>query len=209
MTYLEFREQWHELGCFNIYQVRAWNPGFDRSNLTRWVKHGYLSKLRQDWYAFSDLKREHEFARYLAQRICTPSYISLHAALSFYGIIPEAVTQITSVTSNRPAMYSNAFGEFSYQSVKPAHFFGFRQMPMPQPMSQGSYLIAFPEKAILDLLYLYPQYNTAEAMLELRFDEWWMQEELDRGRLLDFASKSGVKSLQSRVKLLLKTYLDD
>lgn len=111
--------------------------------------------------------------------------------------------------SNRPAMYSNAFGEFSYQSVKPALFFGFRQMPMPQPMSQGSYLIAFPEKAILDLLYLYPQYNTAEAMLELRFDEWWMQEELDRVRLLDFAAKSGVKSLQSRVKLLLKTYLDD
>ena len=47
--------------------------------------------------------------------------------------------------------------------------------------------MAYPEKAIIDLLYLYPQYNTAEALLELRFDEWWMQEELDRERLLAYA----------------------
>ena len=78
MTYLEFREQWHGIGCFNVYQIRAWNPEFDRSNLTRWVKRGYLSKLRQDWYAFSDLKGNPEMVRYVAQRIYTPSYISLH-----------------------------------------------------------------------------------------------------------------------------------
>lgn len=122
MTYLEFREQWHGMGCFNIYQIRAWEPGFDRSNLTRWVKRGYLSKLRQDWYAFSDLKGTPEMARYIAQRIYTPSYISLHYALSFYGIIPEAVTDITCVTSNRTATYHNDFGRFSYQTVKPDLF---------------------------------------------------------------------------------------
>ena len=206
MTYLEFREQWHGVGCFNVYQLRAWNSGFDRSNLTRWVKRGYLSKLRQDWYAFSDLKGTPEMARYVAGRIYTPSYISLHTALSFYGIIPEVVTAITCVTSNRTTAYSNYFGEFSYQTVKPALFFGFRQMSLPQ---QGSYLMAYPEKAIIDLLYLYPQYNTAEAMLELRFDEWWMQEELDRERLSAYALQSGSKAVQNRVKLLLKTYTND
>ena len=71
---------------------------------------------------------------------------------------------------------------------------------------QGSYLLAFPEKAIVDLLYLYPQYNAAEALLELRFDEWWMREELDKERLLSFAEQSGNKALQERVKLLIKTY---
>ena len=203
MTYLEFREQWHGVGCFNVYQLRAWNPGFDRCNLSRWVKRGYLTKLRQDWYAFSDLKGIPEMPRYVAGRIYTPSYISLHTALSFYGIIPEAVTAITCVTSNRTTAYINDFGEFSYQTVKPALFFGFRQMPLPQ---QGSYLMAYPEKAIIDLLYLYPQYNTAEALLELRFDEWWMQEELDRERLSAYALQSGSKAVQTRVKLLLKTY---
>ena len=206
MTYLEFREQWHGVGCFNVYQLRAWNPGFDRSNLSRWVKRGYLTKLRQDWYAFSDLKGIPEMPRYVAGRIYTPSYISLHTALSFYGIIPEAVTAITCVTSNRTTAYSNDFGKFSYQTVKPALFFGFRQMSLSQ---QGSYLMAYPEKAIIDLLYLYPQYNTAEAMLELRFDEWWMQEELDRERLSAYALQSGSKAVQNRVKLLLKTYTND
>ena len=206
MTYLEFREQWHTVGCFNIYQIRAWMPDFDRSNLFRWVKKGYLSKLRQDWYAFSDLKGNPETTRYVAQRIYTPSYISLHSALSFYGIIPEAVTTVTSVTSNRPASYSNDFGEFSYQTVKPALFFGYKPMILSP---NGSYLLAFPEKAILDLLYLYPQYNTEEALMELRLDEWWMQEELDRDRLLAYSEQSAVKALQYRVNLLLKTYRND
>jgi len=204
MNYIQFREQWHELGCFSIYQIRAWKPSFDRSNLSRWVKQGYLSKLRQDWYAFSDLKSRPEMARLVASRIYTPSYISLHAALSYYGIIPEAVTQLTCVTSNRPTSYTNAFGDFSYQSVKPELFFGYKQVPLP---SGGSYLLALPEKAILDLLYLYPQYNTSESILDLRFDEWWTQEELNRERLMDYAVQSGVKTLQSRVKLLLDTLL--
>ena len=74
---------------------------------------------------------------------------------------------------------------------------------------QGSYLLAFPEKAIFDLLYLYPQYNTYEAMLELRFDEWWMHEELDKARLTDYATQSGNKALQKRIQLLMKIYTDD
>ena len=206
MTYLEFREQWHAVGCFNIYQIRAWRPDFDRTNLFHWVKKGYLSKLRQDWYAFSDLKGNPETARYVAQRIYTPSYISLHTALSFYGIIPEAVTAVTSVTSNRPTTYSNEFGEFSYQTVKPALFFGYKPMFLSP---HNTYMLAFPEKAILDLLYLYPQYNTEEALLDLRFDEYWMQEELNCDKLLSFSEQTGVKALQSRVKLLLKTYRND
>jgi predicted transcriptional regulator of viral defense system len=149
------------------------------------------------------LKGNPEMARYVAQRIYTPSYISLHYALSFYGIIPEAVADITCVTSNRTTAYNNDFGHFSYQTVKPALFFGFRQIPLSP---QGSYLLAYPEKAIVDLLYLYPQYNTAEAMFELRFDEWWMREELDKERLMSFAEQSGNKALQERVKLLIKTY---
>lgn len=206
MTYLEFREQWHAVGCFNIYQIRAWKPDFDRNNLFRWVKKGHLSKLRQDWYAFRDLRSNAEASRYLACRIYTPSYISLHTALAFYAIIPEAVTAVTCITSNRPTSYHNDFGEFSYQSVKPSMFFGYKQMPLSP---HGSYLLAFPEKAILDLLYLYPQYNTPEALLDLRFDGWWMQKELDKERLLEYSEQSGVKSLQSRVKLLLNTYLND
>ena len=203
MTYLEFREQWHAVGCFNVYQIRAWNPEFDRSNLTRWVKRGYLSKLRQDWYAFSDLKGNPEMARYVGQHIYTPSYISLHTALSFYGIIPEAVVEITSVTTQKTCRYENAFGQFSYQTVRPRLFWGFE----PKTMRDGKqYMMATPEKAIIDLLYLYPQYSSVEEMRELRFDEDWMHGELNLARLKEYVERINSPILNKRIKLLLKAH---
>ena len=206
MNYLQFREQWLGVGCFSIYQLRAWKNDTDSSSLTRWVKKGYLAKLRQDWYAFSELQNEQDMARYIAGKIYSPSYISLHTALSIYGIIPEAVTQITCVTSNRTTSYSNAFGQFHYQTIKPELFFGYKQELVKRG---GSYLIAEPEKAIVDLLYLYPQYNTADAMRELRFDEWWMLEKLNRDRLLAYAIQTSKNALIDRVNLLINTYCND
>lgn len=206
MTYLQFRQQWLCVGCFSIYQVRAWSADFDRSNLTRWVKNGFLCRLRQDWYAFSELLTVPDIAKFIASRIYSPSYISLHSALSIYGIIPEAVSTITSVTSNRTTSYDNDFGHYTYQTVKPSLFFGYKQVPLSRG---GSYLIAEAEKAIIDLLYLYPQYDSTEALLDLRFDEWWMQESLDVDKINSYAEVIGNKSLTHRVKLLFKAYRND
>ena len=206
MNYLQFREQWLGLGCFSIYQLRAWKSDLDSSSLSRWVKKGYLTKLRQDWYAFCELQNEPDMTRFISGRIYSPSYISLHTALSIYGIIPEAVTQITCVTTNRTTSYSNSFGQFHYQTIKPELFFGYKQEAVRRG---GSYLVAEPEKAIVDLLYLYPQYNTADAMLDLRFDTWWMQEELDRELIMAYAKQTAKKALINRIELLLKTYDND
>lgn len=206
MNYLQFREQWLATGCFSIYQIRAWQPNFDGSNLVRWVKRGYLTKLRQDWYAFSELQSNPDMARFIACKIYSPSYISLHTVLSIYGIIPEAITQLTCVTTNRTTSYSNAYGQFLYQTVKSDLFFGYKQTALDRG---GSYLLADPEKAIIDLLYLYPQYNSPNAMRELRFDEWWMQKELNCDRLRTYAMQTSKKTLVSRVELLINTYDND
>ena len=206
MNYLQFREQWLDVGCFSIYQLRAWMDDFDGNALSRWVKKGYIAKLRQDWYAFSELQQVHDMARFIAGKIYSPSYISLHTALSIYGIIPEAVTQITCVTTNRTTSYNNSFGQYHYQTVKPDLFFGYKQVSLSRG---GSYLIAEPEKAIVDLLYLYPQFNTAEAMRELRFDECWMQNELNREKLMEYADRTSKKALINRIELLIKTYDND
>ncbi|MBQ8959321.1 MAG: hypothetical protein IJ057_12635 [Bacteroidales bacterium] len=206
MTYLQFREQWHRVGCFNIYQVRADCPHFDRGNFGHWVKKGYLVRLLQDWYAFADLLQVAEFSRYIAQRIYAPSYISLHSALAYYGIIPEAVTRITCVSTNRTAHYENAFGEFSYQTVKPDLFFSYEPRALPQGYT---YHLALPEKALLDLLYLYPQYDTENEMLELRLDDYWMHEELNVNRLRVFSERANSKALQIRIEIMLETYRHD
>jgi predicted transcriptional regulator of viral defense system len=67
-------------------------------------------------------------------------------------------------------------------------------------------MLATPEKALIDLLYLYPQYSTEEEMRELRLDEDFIQNELDKERLTEYASRIGSPILTKRVKLMLKTY---
>lgn len=203
MTYLEFREKLFELGCFSIQQVYAWRPDFDRNNLTRWVKRGLLVRLRQEYFAFPEYLHRPDFAQYIANRIYRPSYISLHTALSFYGMIPEAVVQITSVTSLKTAIFKNPFGEYSYKNIKNDMMFGYE----PRPMADGkALLLATPEKALLDLLYLYPFYNNADELEQLRLDEDYMQEDLNRERLDDYRIRFGSKALDRRISTLMKIY---
>ena len=203
MTYTQFYNQWHSLGCFSVNQVRAIKPTFNRSNLYQWQQAGYIVSLRQGWYAFADYVQQPDYARYFAGKICAPSYISLHTALSFYGIIPEAVVEITSVTTQKTCHYKNAFGQFSYQTIRPRLFWGFE----PKTMRDGKqYMMATPEKAIIDLLYLYPQYATVEEMRELRLDEEWIQEEFDKERLMGYVERIGSPIITKKVRLLLKAY---
>ena len=42
MNYLEFKNKMFDLGCFNILQVYAWKPGFNRNNFVRWTKKGLI-----------------------------------------------------------------------------------------------------------------------------------------------------------------------
>jgi hypothetical protein len=60
-------------------------------------------------------------------------------------------------------------------------------------LNKHSLFFATPEKAILDLLYLYPQYNNEEEIKELRFDEVFMQ--------LDMMECDGAIKKQAKVNL--------
>jgi len=203
MNYLDFRNQMFELGCFSINQVYAWRPDFDRNNFVRWTRKGLLIRLRQGYYTFPEYKSKADFTLYFANRIYRPSYVSLHTALAFYGMIPEAVVQITSVTSLKTAGFSNAFGEFSYKSVRQDLMFGYDF----KPIADGRTIqLAKPEKALLDLLYLYPFYNTGQELEGLRLDEDFMQDDLDRELMEEFALQFKNGALEKRVQLLLNIY---
>ena len=192
-----------DLGCFNIHQVYAWEPGFDRNNFVRWANKGLLIRLRQGYYTFPEYKSKPDFGLYFANRIYRPSYVSLHTALAFYGIIPEAVVQITSVTTLKTASFSNDFGEYSYKSVKQNLMFGYDL----KPISDGrTFQLAIPEKALLDLLYLYPFYNTMDELEELRLDEDFLHDDLDLNLLKEYSLKFENKALEKRVQLLIKAY---
>ena len=203
MNYLEFKKRMFDLGCFNIHQVYAWEPGFDRNNFVRWTKKGLLIRLRQGYYTFPEYKSKPDFLLYFANRIYRPSYVSLHSALAFYGIIPEAVVQFTSVTSLKTASFSNDLGEYIYKSMSQDLMFGYDL----KPIADGRTLqLASPEKALLDLLYLYPFYNTEKALEALRFDEDFLQDDLQRELLEKYMLKFNNNALANRLQLLMNTY---
>jgi predicted transcriptional regulator of viral defense system len=191
-----------DLGYFNINQVYAWQPKFDRNNFVRWTKKGLLVRLRQGYYTFPEYKSKPDFDLYFANRIYRPSYVSLHTALAFYGMIPEAVVQISSVTTLKTANFRNDLGEYSYKNVREELMFGYDL----KPIADGRTLqLAKPEKALLDLLYLYPFYNTEQELEELRLDEDFMQDDLDRKLLEKYTLQFNNKALEKRVQLLINT----
>lgn len=203
MDFLTFKKRMYPMGCFNINQVLLWEDDFDRNNLTRWCRKGLLVKLRNQFYAFPECLQMPDFSRYVANRIYSPSYISLHSALSFYGMIPEEVVQQTSVTTLKTARFENDFGTFHYQTVKPRLFFGY-EIKMMQ--NGRGLLFATPEKALLDLLYLNPYYKTEQDMEELRLDEDFMQSEFNKRKLDEYLSRIESKALEKRVRKLTKVY---
>ncbi len=199
MNFIEFRNRFVPLACFTTDQVFASYPEFNRNNLGHWVKKGYLVRLRQGYYAFPEYSKSTDFTLYFANKIYKPSYISLHTALSFYGIIPEAVPWITSVTTLKTMTFSNYFGKYSFKNIKPEMMFGYDLKEM-----EGGRRIMFatPEKALLDILYLYPFYNSESEIEELRLDQSYMEDDFNTERLIEYSNRIDSKALNRRIEML-------
>lgn len=203
MLYQEFKNDFFELACFSGHQVFAWRGKFDKNNLGRWVQQGLLLRLKPGLYCFPEYLGKPGFEFYVANRMYRPSYISLHSALAFYGMIPEAVVQVTSVSSLKTADFTNRFGQFSYQSMKPEYLFGYGSVKLTDGRD---ILLADPVKALLDLLYLFPFYNSKTEMTELRLDEDFIRENLNEEKLWQYSSQFNIGTLEKRVRLFLKAY---
>lgn len=93
----------------------------------------------------------------VANQLYGPSYVSMDYALSHYGLIPERVYQVTSVTTRRAKSYDSPLGRFSYERLPLCVYpIGISNA---QTDSGHYYLIASPEKALCDKLMLSPNLN--------------------------------------------------
>jgi predicted transcriptional regulator of viral defense system len=203
MNFLQFKEKFFKLSIFTTDQVYAWYPNFDRNNFSRWVKKRLIIRLRQGLYTFPEYKTKPNFDFYAANRIYRPSYISIHSALSFYGLIPEAVFQTTSVSTLKTASFKNDFGTFVYKTISAKLMYGYSSKKID---AERYFLIADPEKAIMDLLYLYPEYNSEDEIFELRLDEDILLEIFNKELLIEYTEKTENKSLLQRVQKLITVY---
>ena len=173
--------------------------------LSRWVKSGKLIQLRRSLYALSEQYRKttpHLF--YVANRLKKGSYISLQSALEFYGLIPEYVPTVMSVTTGRPETLSTPLGTFSFRHIKKDLFFGYEIVDFKDDQLVS---IASPEKALLDLLYLMPGSDTIEYLHELRLQNL---NTFDPTRLKNLFKQAKSRKLQralSLMELILKEEL--
>ena len=84
----------------------------------------------------------------LANHLLGPSYVSIDSALSFYGIIPERVYSVTSMTTKASRDFDTPIGLFTYMNLPlPYYAFGINMVRLT---SEQYAMIASPEKAICD-----------------------------------------------------------
>ncbi len=132
-------------------------------------------------------KTAHPFL--LANYMKDASYVSLQSALAYYGLIPEYVPVVTSVTTGRPEGFETAVGGFLFKHMKKEFFSGY----ISEKLADGqSAFIATPEKALLDLIYLTPRADNTAYLRELRIQH---PERLDLQRLTQMAAASGSAKL--------------
>jgi hypothetical protein len=173
------------------------DPAGVRRQLSRLTASGRLLQLRRGLYVLAPPYRKvipHPFL--VANHVARPSYVSLQSALAHYGLIPEHVPVVTSVTTSRPGRWSTGLGDFDYRHVKTRFFFGYR---MTDVGSGQSALIASPEKALLDLLYLHPGSDRPEYLRELRLENL---ESLNLATIRGLADASGSRKLRTAVRNL-------
>ena len=164
----------------------AVDPADVRRQLSRWTRSGRVIQLRRGLYTLAAPYQQtapHPFL--IANSLLPGSYVSLQSALAYYGLIPEYVPQTLSVSTLRPSRWRNPLGEFRFQHLAPHFFFGYQQVTLA-PGQEA--FVAFPEKALLDLIHLTPDGDNPAYLAGLRLQNL---ETLDPQRLQTLACRAG------------------
>ena len=144
---------------------------------TRYVKKGLFVRLKRNFYVldqrWKNLSRYERFK--IANFLQVPSYISFMTALSFY----EVTTQVQrdfyeSASLKRSVKFDTKGTVFNYYKMKKDYYFDF--------IKRDEVFIATPEKAFVDMIYLYSfgKYAVDFASLDM--------EKLDKGRIKEIAA---------------------
>lgn len=161
------------------------NPDLVRKQLSLWTKAGKLHKLRRGMYTLAapfQRSKPHPFL--IANRLVRGSYVSCQSALAYYGMIPEHVPTVTSVTTQRPGDWETTLGRFEFHHTKPELFYGYRVVEVSEAQSAT---MATAEKALLDLVYLQPGGDSRAYLQMLRLQNL---EQLDINRLQRYVDRA-------------------
>ena len=90
----------------------------------------------------------------IANHIYGPSYLSMETSLSHYGLIPERVYAVTSMTTKPSKDFRTSIGLYSYSHLPlPYYAFGIRNVKLQE---NQRVIMASPEKALTDKIATTP-----------------------------------------------------
>ncbi|MBD3843529.1 MAG: hypothetical protein IE909_16935 [Campylobacterales bacterium] len=193
----------HEM-LYSLLEKSVSNVNDKISNL---VKSGDLIRLKKGFYTFSKayLTRPIDLIS-VANTLYAPSYVSFDYALSYYGMIPERVSEITSATSKNEKLFETQLGRFSYKKIPlKAYPLG---VDWIYDEIEGGQFIATPEKALCDKI----RYDrgigtfTQSAMLEyIKYDlRVEITKPLDSNLIDEVATAYRSKNLKTLAQLVHK-----
>jgi len=204
-------EQLEQLGIIPIdYAVlRSLFPNYRSplNKISNLEKEGKIIRLKRGLFVVSPkISRQILSTELIANHLYGTSYVSMETALRYYGLIPEQVYTVRSMTPNRSKKFLNPIGNFEYITVGEDYYsIGIKQ----QVESNYSFLIATPEKALCDMIVATPhlQVQSMKALSsyleeDLRFDMSYL-EKMDI-EIIRQCAKTGKKkdSLSTLLKYL-------
>ncbi len=154
MNIYELRDKiGQEIVDYNQLKDVLKNYTHPRGKISDWIRRGELIRVKKGLYVFGQAVARAPFSlEVLANLIYGPSAISLNYALSYYGLIPESVHTITSITNKRNKEFETPIRRFTYRYLSDEKYAIGIQLLTPN--KNTNFLIATPEKALCDIIAL-------------------------------------------------------
>jgi len=155
MNFKKFREKTKNLLILNKQTLRNLEKDENSLNLNLkyWIKTGKLLRLKKGVYITAEKWQKEEnkddYLEYLANRLLSPSYVSLEYVLSRYQLLTEATVNLTSVSTKIGRVFSSDLAGFKYYSISEKLFTGYEL----KKFKNADIFIAGKEKALFDFLY--------------------------------------------------------
>lgn len=144
--WINFFKQYTNKKLFSLSDINQLvndTPANISIQLNRLIKSQVITRVAQRWYAnpFNPPSLEE-----IAMVLRVPSYLSLEYALSRQGILSQHVYTLTLMTPTSPYTFQGTHATYEYHQIQKPLFTGYTQ--------ENNILIAIPEKALLDLIYI-------------------------------------------------------
>lgn len=110
---------------------------------------GLIEPIKKGLYITGrSIRGERPESALLANHILGPSYVSMESALSHYGLIPEKVFAVTSMTTKSSRKFETSIGLYTYTKL-PLPYYAFGLTIISFSADQKA-MVASPEKALCD-----------------------------------------------------------